>query len=164
MAAPRKSSSKSSGRPDPRQALLEAYQDVVRTAGQKPTPAPPDPPSRLPFWIGSLTLIVALSLIGIWQPSWLFTPQAKESPALVEASLRVRIYSEIQRIERFQAVNHHLPATLAEALGDSTGVVYQPTGEQYTLTGRNGALTIVYKSETPAKQFVGNSYAIIRAR
>ncbi len=164
MAPPKRpSSSSSSGLPD-RRALLQAYQDVIRTANEKPAPPPPEPPSRLPFWITAATLIVTLTVLTFWQPPWLFTPDVKDSPAMVEASLRVRLYGEILRIERFQAGNGRLPGTLAEARGDSTGVKYEPTKTGYTLTGHSGALTIVYKSEIPPKQFVGNSYALIRAR
>lgn len=163
MAPPKRSSPSSSGLPD-RRALLQAYQDVIRTANEKPAPLPPEPPSRLPFWITSATLIVTLTVLTFWQPPWLFTPDVRDPPAMVEASLRVRIYSEILRIERFQAGNGRLPLNLAEARGDSSGVKYELAKTGYSLTGHSGALTIVYKSELPPKQFVGNSYALIRAR
>lgn len=162
MTSPRGSSS-SSGLPD-RRALLQAYQDVIRTSNEKPAPPPPEPASRLPFWIGSIGLIVGLTVVTLWQPEWLFTPQFKESPALSEASLRVRIYSEILRVERFQAGNSRLPISLQEARGDTTGVDYEATKTGYLLTGKSGPLTIIYKSEIPPKQFLGNSYALIRAR
>lgn len=166
MAAPRRtSSSKKPASQDRKAELLQAYQDVVKFANEKPVPPPPDAPSRLPFWITTITLIVLLTVLSVWQPPWLFSPQLRESPALVEASLRVRLYSEIVRIERYQAQhNGQLPPTLPEAGGDTTGVKYELVKTGYTLTGRNGTLVIVYKSETPPKQFVGNSYGLIRAR
>lgn len=144
---------------------MQAYQDVVKFANEKPAPLPPDPPSKLPFWITMGSLIVILITLTLWQPPWLFTQVPKESSAMAEASLRVRIYSEIVRIERYREKNNNqLPPTLADAGGDSTGVSYVVLKTGYTLTGKNGPLVIVYKSETPVKQFVGNSYALIRSR
>jgi hypothetical protein len=111
------------------------------------------------------TLIVILATLSVWQPPWLFSPQLRESPALVEASLRVRIYAEIVRIERYQHQNNNqLPPTLPAAGGDTTGVTYERVKSGYTLTGKSGDLVIVYKSEVSPKQFVGNSYGLIRAR
>jgi hypothetical protein len=166
MAAPRRSSSsKKPASQDRKAELLQAYQDVIRFANEKPAPLPPDPPSRLPFWIMSIALIVTLTTLAIWQPPWLFAPHKQESPVLIEASLRVRIYSEIVRIERYQSQhNNQLPATLPDAGGDTTGVKYELVKGGYTLTGKSGPLVIVYKSEVPPKQFVGNSYSLIRAR
>lgn len=166
MAAPRRpSSSPKPASQDRKAELLQAYQDVVKFANEKPAPLPPDPPSRLPFWITTVMLILILTTLSIWQPPWLFSPKLKESPALVEASLRVRIYSEIVRIERYQQQNNNqLPATLTAAGGDTTGVKYELVKAGYTLTGRSGPLVIVYKSEIPPRQFVGNSYGLIRSR
>lgn len=145
--------------------MLQAYQDVVKFASEKPVPRAPEPPSRLPFWITMGALIAILTTLTFWQPPWLFAPQIKETSAMAEASLRVRIYSEIMRIERYQQNNNsQLPPTLAAAGGDSTGVSYALLKTGYTLTGKNGPLVIVYKSDMPAKQFVGNSYALIRSR
>lgn len=150
---------------DRKAELLQAYQDVVKFANEKPAPPRPEPPSRAPFWIACGSLIVILTTLTIWQPPWLFSQPAKETPALMEASLRVRIYAEILRIERFQSTNsNRLPASLIDVGGDTTGVAYALVKTGYTLTGRNGPLTIVYKSEQPAKQFLGNSYSLIRAR
>lgn len=165
MAAPRRPSSSKHPPEDPRAALLQAYQDVVKFANEQPKRPPPDPPSRLPFWITMGSLIATLTTLTVWQPPWLFTPQLKESSAMSEASLRVRIYSEIVRIERYQQQhNSQLPPTLADAGGDTTGVSYTLLRTGYTLTGKSGPLVIVYKSDTTPKQFVGNSYALIRAR
>lgn len=151
-------------RQDRKAELLQAYQEVIKFANEKPAPPPPEPPSRAPFWITSGLLVVILATLTIWQPAWLFTQSPRESPALVEASLRARIYAEILRVERFRSSNNRLPENLAEALGDTTGVTYVADKTSYTLTGRNGGLTIVYRSDMSAKQFLGNSYALIRGR
>jgi hypothetical protein len=150
---------------DRKAELLQAYQDVVKFANERPAPPAPEPPSRVPFWITMAALVAILATLSFWQPPWLFAPKRRESPALVEASLRVRIYSEIVRIERYQQQHdNRLPATLLVAGGDTTGIRYEPAGSDYSLTGRSGTLVIVYKSDVSPKQFVGNSYSLIRAR
>lgn len=165
MAASRRpNSSKQPALPDRKAELLQAYQDVVKFANEKPVPLPPEPPSRAPFWISMATLVVILTTLTIWQPPWLFTQAPSESPALVEASLRARVYAEILRVDRFRNNNGRLPDTLLEALGDTTGVEYEVKQGNYSLTGHSGGLTIVYRSDMAAKQFLGNAYALIRAR
>jgi len=165
MAQPpqRRPGAGSSGSHD-RRALLEAYQEVLRTTSEKPAPVPPPPPSRTPLRLG--LGLIALSLLGVLllQPRWLFPRPAPEPPALQEASLRVRMYLEIEKIQQFQSTNGRLPETLAAIGGDSTGVQYRPEGTRFSLTGVNGKLTLVYQSETPPETFLGNSYALIRAR
>jgi hypothetical protein len=81
-----------------------------------------------------------------------------------EASLRIRMYVEIDRIDRFRGTKGRLPTSLIEAGGDSVGLQYAPRGEGYTLSGRNGIIQLSYTSGTSAEAFLGNSYQLIRER
>lgn len=153
--------------PNDRQALLKAYQDVVQEQKDKhggPSALPAAPPSKAPFWIFMLTLAAGLTAILVLQPEWLFPKVPPEPPALREASLRVRKYVEIDHIESFKAAEGRLPATLLEAKGDTTGLTYAPGEGGYSLTGRNGAISLTYASSQAPREFLGDSYTLISQR
>lgn len=154
--------------PHDRRALLDAYQNLVRSEQEKQAagPTPPDAaPPRAFFWLSTLTAIVALSALLLLRPAWLFTTPPAESTALMEASLRVQIFVEIERIERFRSDSGRVPGSAAEA-GIPVGapVSYSSDGVSYSLSGRNGPVALTYSSGTPPAQFLGNSYQVIRAR
>jgi len=151
------------GKPD-RRALLQAYQEVVRATKQKPAPIVDSRPTHRPFWIAMGLTIAGLTALLVFQPRWFFGQPAPEPPQLQEASLRIRMYVEIDHIDRFKSTNGRLPTTLIEAGGDSTGLQYAPRGEGYTLSGRNGVIRLSYTSGTSAEAFLGNSYQLIRER
>src|SRR6267142_518784 len=148
------------GQPD-RRAVLQAYQDVVREQHERPAHTDP-PKTRSPFWIAMGLTAALLATLLILQPVWLFPRPPAESPALKEASLRVRIYVEIDRVDRFKGANGRLPNTLIEAGGDSIGLEYHPRGEHYSITGTNDGVSLTYSSGSSARAFLGNSYQLIR--
>lgn len=129
-----------------------------------PHGAPPGPPSRAPFWILMLSLVGGLGALLVLQPEWLFPKVAPEPPALQEASLRVRMYVEIDHIEAFRAAEGRLPASLIEARGDTTGLTYAPGEGGYSLTGRNGSISLTYASSQAPREFLGDSYTLISRR
>jgi hypothetical protein len=137
---------------------------VVRATKEKPAPIIDSGPNRRPFWIAMGLTIAGLAALVVFQPGWLFLRPAPDTPQLQEASLRIRMYVEIDHIDRFKSASGRLPASLLEAGGDSTGLQYTPHGEQYTLSGRNGVIQLTYTSGTPAEAFLGNSYQLVRER
>ena len=149
-----------------RTKLLEAYQNLVRSEQEKRSSVAVTalPPSRSPFWITMLLLISGLSSLLIVQPLWLFPQPPVESPVLKEASLRVRMFVDIDRIEQFRSLNGRLPATLAEAKSDSIGLDYQPAQESFSLVGHNGSLMLTYNSSMTPRDFLGQSYTLITLR
>jgi len=155
------------GEPD-RRALVQAFQDVVRSEQEKREssshPAPPEAPAGRPFWIVMFLLSVTLGAILAMQPGWLFTTPVPETNQLQEASLRLRMFEEVDRINRFEQSQGRLPATLAEAGGDSTNLQYAPGAAGYSLSGRNGGQSLTYTSDVSPETFLGNSYQIIRQR
>lgn len=152
-----------SGKVD-RRALLQAYQEVVRTTKLKPAPKRAEAPDRRPFWIGVGATIAGLVALLVFQPSWLFNRPEPETPQLQEASLRIRMYVEIDRVERFKAAAGRWPTDLLEAGGDSTGLVFERRGEGFILSGNNGIIQLRYQSGSPAEAFLGNSYDMVRGR
>jgi hypothetical protein len=166
--APPSSPTPSPGQHD-RTKLLEAYQNLVRSEQEKRQsashPVVVRPPSRAPFWVTMSLLIVGLSSVLVLQPAWLFPQPVEETPALKEASLRVRMFVEIDRIEQFRSNNGRLPASLREAKADSTGLQYRPQQDAYSVVGRNGPLALTYTSTAMApRDFLGQSYQLILMR
>jgi hypothetical protein len=153
--------SRKPGVPD-RQALLHAFQDVVRSEGQKNT-RPPEPTSSNRGHRAFLLLTaVGLLLVLVTRPAWLFPRPPAQTPALREASLRVRMFVEIDRVERFLADSGRLPRTLVEAGADTSGLSYTPAEGGYTLSGTNQGLSLTYRSGTPPREFLGDSYRMVR--
>ena len=165
---PRPSAAAPPSQPNDRRALLEAYQDVVRSEAEKKAAGPPvpqAPPSRAPFWVVSLLLAAGLTALLLLQPPWLFTSPPPESRAMQEASLRVQMFVEIDRLERFRTQTGRAPASATEAgLGAGSDLTYEATPGGYRLTGRNGPVTLTYNSGTPPAEFLGNAYQVVRAR
>jgi hypothetical protein len=153
------------GEPD-RRALLQAFQDVVRSEQEKQSQRPSSEPTTARRATRLMLLLVAAGLLGILvsEPKWLFPRPPEEPPALREASLRVRMFVEIDRVERFRADSGRLPQTLVETGADTSGLVYVPTDGGYTLTGTNRGLSLTYQSGTPPRDFLGDSYRMITQR
>jgi len=149
-----------------REALLAAKQALIqdRVRQRVEDAKVPPPQSGRGFRNTAAVIALALAALVVVRPAWLFPPPVAESPALKEASLRVRIYIETERVERYRQNEGRLPATLLESGGDTTGLKYVQDGESYSISGANGGLALTYSSTTPAADFLGNSYELIRAR
>src|SRR5687767_13970946 len=95
-------------RPEGKQALLEAAQDVVRKQAEQrraALEAERNARSRVsPFVaVGSAIILVVLAYVAVERPAWLFPPPpVSESAELREASLRIGMASAAQRIEKFR--------------------------------------------------------------
>lgn len=152
------------GTPD-RRALLAAYQDVIREVKTQPRQRRRLPvPSRAPFWVAVSVVILGLTALLVFQPAWLFNKPPVETPQEQEASLRIRMYVEIDRIARFKDTHRKLPETLSEAGSDGSGLLYEHHGDSFALSGRNASLELTYRSGESPDAFLGSSYDIVRAR
>lgn len=156
-----------------KQALIEAYEKVLVADAEKrekDLSAPPaGPPKRRAHPVVVLSLMI-LAIVGgyvaIARPPWVFERGAPVEPAsMQEASLRLAMAMQFQRIERFRAQSGRLPTTVEEAGPVMPGVRYQarhPDG--FTLTGTNGTVTLTLQSSESLSAFVGNSYELIQGR
>jgi hypothetical protein len=147
-----------------RRKLLEAYQEVLRTTKEKPALKRIVAPDRRPYWIAVGLTIAGLVALLIFQPPWVFNRPPAEPPQLREASLRVRMYVEIDRVDRFKEAKGRWPASLQEAGGDTLGLTFERRGEGYILTGQNGPISLRYVYGSSAEGFLGNSYQLIQGR
>ena len=92
-------------------------------------------------------------------------PLPAEPASIQEASLRLAMAMQFQRIERFRSQSGRLPTTIEEVGPAMPGVRYQarhPDG--FTLTGTNGSVTLTLQSTESLSAFVGNSYELIQGR
>jgi hypothetical protein len=151
------------GQPD-RRALLQAFKDVVKSEQDKKDGAPKETQKSSTYLIVMSLLLVASVGVLLGRPAWLFPRPPVESPEIRDASLRIRMYVEIERIEQFKAANGRYPATLIEAGGDSTGLTYTTGPSGYTLSGRNGEITATFAAGSNPREFLGDSYQAIARR
>lgn len=147
-----------------RRALLEAYQEVVRTTKARPSVKRFVGPVRRPFSMAIGLTIAGLTALLVFQPRWMFNRPAPEPPQLQEASLRVRMFVEIDRLDRFKQQKGRWPTDLAEAGGDTVGLNFERRGEGYIMTGSNGPISLRYSYGSSPEAFLGNSYQLIRGR
>lgn len=150
-----------------REALLGAKQALIQDQERKRVEdlkAAPPPKSRRGMQVTLMVIALALATALMARPAWLFPPLEVESPMLKEASLRVRISIEAERVERFRRSAGRLPSTLLESGGDTTSLQYLQDGRSYSITGVSDGRQLTYRSTMTATEFLGNSYALIRAR
>lgn len=152
------------GTPD-RKALVEAFQNVVRTEKEKKIGDMHAVSEKSRVFTVFMVILAVASLATLFlQPAWLFPRAPEQSQELRDASLRVRMYVEIDKIERFKSAKGSYPDDLTEAAVDTAGLVYVLSGNDYTLTGTDRGLSLTYFSTTPPKEFLGNSYTFISGR
>lgn len=156
-----------------KQALIEAYEKVLIADAEKRekdlAAKPAGPPKRRMHPVVLLSLVV-LALVGAYvliaRPAWIFERGAPTEPvSMQEASLRLAMAMQFQRIERFRTQSGRLPTTMEEAGPVMPGVRYQarhPDG--FTLTGSNGSVTLTLQSSESLAAFVGNSFELIQGR
>lgn len=147
--------------------LLAAAEAAVSDRSVTPE-APRRPPAhRSRLVVGGVILIALLgTYISVLRPEWVFTATpVVESPQIVEASLRLAMVRERQRVEEFVRTRGRLPATLAEAGGTlaGAGLVAGPE-RSFLLTAPLGGDTLELRSTDQLEPFLGNSLQVILSR
>lgn len=112
------------------------------------------------------TVVVTTGAVVAFRPSWVFkTAVASESPEFTEASLRVAMVRERQRISAFLGKERRLPASVTEAGGTLTGLELVPGPvNTYMLRYSSGGRVLELRSTDSLEAFLGNSLQIILAR
>ena len=162
----------SPGAPTPeKRALLDAFDQVIKAdAEQRGKPADPRRPRKwLLHPIAMLALLVLFGTIGYLgavRPPWLFDRgMPPENAALQDASLRLGMAMQYQRIERYRQTNRRLPQSLDDVGAPMQGISYERVGaDQFVLRGRNGTVSLTLRSTDPVREFVANSYTVIQRR
>lgn len=154
---------------DSKTDLLEAAKAVVKERNEKAEQAAarrmqPEVRKR----VGVLSLLgLAGLLVIVLQPSWLTGPKAipPETPAIVEASVRLAMLREQQRVVDFLKRTGRLPATLSEAGVTVPGLGYEALPQhEFRLFAQAGDSLLVLRSSDSMTLFLGNSLREIKNR
>jgi hypothetical protein len=156
-----------------KQALLEAFDSVLKTQAEERLAAQREAETlrnarRIrPGILALATLALFLCVyLYIERPDWLF-PDARpaESVAIKEASLRIGMANVAQHIERYRQQNGKVPATLLEAGTQAQGMTYAPVDSTgWRLVGSHAGLELTLDSGQPLPRFIGNSFEVIARR
>jgi len=149
-----------------RSALLSAYKDVVQSEALRGMAAPEQgiPSRRRGVFLTIITLGLVMALV--FHDRWLDPIRvAPESREIREASLRLVMARQIHGIEAWRAAHGGaLPDSATAAQTTLSPFRYRVEGGGYTLTGKNGDITVTYSSGDSLPTFLGNSYEVVRHR
>jgi hypothetical protein len=154
---------------DSKTDLLEAAKAVVQERNEKAGQAAArrmQPEVRKRVGVLSLLGLGGLVLL-VLQPGWLAGPKRlpPESPAVAEASVRLSMLREQQRVADFLQRNGRLPATLSEAGVTVPGLGYEALPQQeFRLFAQVGESLLVLRSSDSMTLFLGNSLKEIKNR
>lgn len=133
-----------------------------------PFPAMPHRRTARPSILIASALTVIATVIGlaVTKPDWLLPAWAEaETPEISEASLRLAIVRERQRIEAYRVAHGTLPATLEAAGGTLSGVRYSVRQDgTYLLEADLGRSYVRLASTGSVQAFLGNSLHVILSR
>ena len=157
------------GPPTPeKKALLEAYEQAIKS------PHAPEPSSRPrrsgglhPLTLVSLAALVALAAwLAIARPGFVFERGAPDEPRAVrDASLRLAMAMQYQRVHRFRDSTGALPQKLSDVGPVVSAIRYEPIPpDQFTLVGENGDVVLTLRSNDVLRDFVGSAYQVLESR
>jgi hypothetical protein len=98
------------------------------------------------------------------RPEWLWGPKAGPLPPVQQdANIRFSMFLLAQRIEAFKSARNQYPASLQE-LGESLpGVTYAKVNDNvFELRATEAGKPVVFRSDQPARAFLGNSFNVIQ--
>lgn len=155
-----------------KQALLEAYDTVLRTQADEAEARRAEAEARRRQSGSRLLMLVCITIVvfvcvylSVERPEWVFpVPPTPESVAVREASLRINVANAAQHVERFRQRMGRLPANLIEAGAHESGLEYEADTTSYRLRADMDGVSLTYDSSQPLARFVGNSFKIITRR
>lgn len=124
------------------------------------------PSNRWLVVVSVAALLATVGTLAAGQPGWLVPSWLEaESLEVTEASLRLAIVRERQRVEAYRVLHGQLPPTLEAAGGSVPGVRYllAPDGT-YLLEADLGRSYVRLASTGSVQAFLGNSLQVILTR
>jgi len=108
-----------------------------------------------------------LAAFSFWL--WVFPPDLLEpippppiSTVEVEAGLRIEMYVQSTRIQRYLEDNGRLPSNLDEIGEDANGLQYVViSSTEFVLSGESGGVAVSYRSTTPAADLLADAQRVV---
>lgn len=155
-------------RAESKEALLNAAQAAVHEAKRKAASERRQTrhSSRVVLLVAAGALFASSVYLLAVRPAWFFTPPLPPDPPEVrEASLRLTLAREAERVRRFHVARGRLPGTLAEAGGAVKGLDYEvrPDGT-FAVRAPLGAGTLELRSTDRVDRFLDDSWQVIMNR
>ncbi len=152
-----------------KKALLEAYEQALKPS--QPAEPPPRPP-RSGSGLHPLTLVAVAALVALagWlaiaRPGFVFERGAPSEPRAVrDASLRLAMAMQFQRVQRYRDSTGALPERLTDVGPVVSAIRYEPIPpDQFTLVGENGDVVLTLRSDDVLRDFVGTAYQVLETR
>lgn len=155
---------------DQKQELLHAAQAAVADAKARAEARSSDTASRSRareiLTVAGLVLALTGFTLAALRPAWFLTPPPEpEPPVIQEASVRLTLVREAQRINGWRMANGRLPDDLAEAGTPVAGLAYDRLNDSvFALSLPVGTSLITWRSTDSLSAFIGGSVATVAAR
>ncbi len=147
--------------------LVAAEAAVSETRGETAAGGPGPARSRPRLLISGATLIALLgTYVSVLRPEWVFPAEpVAESPQISEASMRLALVRERQRVEEYLRTHGRLPASLFEAGGRLPDATLSPgSANSFTVSVPHAGQLLELRSSDRLEDFLGNSLEIILSR
>ncbi|HEX9165919.1 MAG TPA: hypothetical protein VF862_08410 [Gemmatimonadales bacterium] len=155
---------------DQKQDLLNAAQaavaDAKAKAGARTGAAAPVSRTREIVTVAGLVLTLAGFALAAFRPAWFLTPPPEpEPPVIQEASARLTLAREAQRINGWRRVNGRLPVDLAEAGTPVAGLSYERINDSvFAVSLPLGTDLVTLRSTDSLSTFIGGAVGTVAAR
>lgn len=120
--------------------------------------------SETPKKIVTAGMAVVLVILLVARPDFLSPePVPEPSRELIEAGLRMDMYSTAVQIRRYREERDRLPENLRQVLEeDETDLRYTRLEPSYYLVGNRAGVEIVYRSDEPLDSLLADAREVIR--
>jgi hypothetical protein len=160
--------------PEPRekQLLLDAAKAAVADAkskadeDEKARVRASTPASRSIMFSASVVLFAASIYLAVARPAWFIRPPLPPDPPVIQdASVRLTVVREAQRINAYRVTSGRLPASLAEAGAAVAGLTYARINDSvFALSLPIGVDRMTFRSTDSVAVFLGDAVATVSAR
>ena len=167
-SSPRQPGAKAGGQADVERALLlrDVMDHAVKVHKETTKPFAVKRSRARPILLGStMTLLLAFAAYSwIARPAFIWGPTAAPLPAAEqEAGLRFAMFLLSQRVEGYRVTQGTLPTSLVSVGESLPGVTYSVVSEGvFELRATSNGKQLVFRSDQPADDFLGNSPNIIQ--
>jgi hypothetical protein len=158
------------GEPKEKQMLLDAAKaavaDAQSKADEKARTRVSTPASRGIMFGASVALFAAAVYLAVARPAWFIRPPPPPDPPVIqEASVRLTIVREAQRINAYRISTGRLPQDPAAAGSAVAGLVYGRINDSvFTVSMPAGVNRMTFRSTDSVAVFLGDAVTLVSTR